>query len=163
MNRPFTPPHLSRLTQAAEGLPRWRWTVAEVEAMARAGIFAEDERFELIGGEIVPMNPKGIHHGVLKLALNNHFVKNTPEEFRVIPETTFHMSEDTFVDPDFIFFRKADGLANLNPRTAHRASRGLDRRLEPFLAPGPQGEALCQFRHPGIMGNRGGAAFGSCS
>jgi len=46
-------------TQAAEGMPRRPWTVAEIEAMVRAGIISEDERFELIGGEVVPMLPKG--------------------------------------------------------------------------------------------------------
>jgi len=46
-------------TQAAEGMPRRAWTVAEVEAMVAAGIIAETERIELIGGEIVPMSPKG--------------------------------------------------------------------------------------------------------
>ena len=40
----------SRSTRAAEGLPRRRFTVAEVEAMVEAGIMDEDERVELIGG-----------------------------------------------------------------------------------------------------------------
>ena len=35
-----------RLTRAAEGLPRRRFTVAEVEAMVAAGIIDEDERVE---------------------------------------------------------------------------------------------------------------------
>src|SRR6516165_10821840 len=42
-------------TTAAEGLPRRRFTVEEIEQITAAGIFLEDERFELIGGEIVPM------------------------------------------------------------------------------------------------------------
>ena len=58
-----------RLTRAAEGLPRRRFTVAEVEEMVAAGIVDEDERVELIGGELVPMSPKGNHHEVLKTAL----------------------------------------------------------------------------------------------
>ena len=47
----------SRSTQAAEGLPRRRFTVAELDAMVEAGIMDEDERVELIGGELVPMSP----------------------------------------------------------------------------------------------------------
>jgi hypothetical protein len=39
-----------RVTSAAEGLPRRRFTVAEVEAMVAAGVMEEDERVELIGG-----------------------------------------------------------------------------------------------------------------
>ncbi len=49
----------ARVTTAAEGLPRRRFTVAEVEAMVAAGVMEEDERVELIGGELVPMSPKG--------------------------------------------------------------------------------------------------------
>jgi hypothetical protein len=45
----------ARVTTAAEGLPRRRFTVAEVEAMVAAGVMEEDERVELIGGELVPM------------------------------------------------------------------------------------------------------------
>ena len=48
-----------RSTLAAEGLPRRRFTVAEVEAMVAAGVMDEDERVELIGGELVPMSLKG--------------------------------------------------------------------------------------------------------
>ena len=58
MNRLVAP----STTTAAEGLPRRRFTVAEIEAMTAAGILDEDERIELIGGEIVPMLPKGNRH-----------------------------------------------------------------------------------------------------
>ena len=34
--------------------------------MTEAGILHEDERIELIGGEIVPMSPKGRHHEILE-------------------------------------------------------------------------------------------------
>ena len=39
-----------RVTRAAEGLPRRRFTVAEVEAMVAAGVMEADERVELIRG-----------------------------------------------------------------------------------------------------------------
>jgi hypothetical protein len=38
-----------RVTSAAEGLPRRRFTIAEVEAMVAAGVMEENERVELIG------------------------------------------------------------------------------------------------------------------
>jgi Uma2 family endonuclease len=62
-------------TTAAEGLPRRRFTVAELERMAAAGILDEDERIELIGGEIVPMSPKGNQHEVVKIALTIHWAR----------------------------------------------------------------------------------------
>lgn len=129
MNQPFRSPDLSLTTQAAEGLPRRRWSVAEIEEATRLGLFDEDERFELIGGEIVPMNAKGIQHEVLKNALMYHFVRNSPAEFVFALETTFRLSDDSFVEPDFIFFRKAGGLAALNPKTALLAVEVADSSL----------------------------------
>ena len=57
--RPFFDTPRDRTTQAAEGMLRRRFTVEELEAMVAAGILGEDERIELIGGEVVPMSPKG--------------------------------------------------------------------------------------------------------
>jgi Uma2 family endonuclease len=134
MNQQFRNPDLRSAgmpptTQAAEGLPRRRWTVAEIEALVKAGVLDEGERFELIGGEIVPMNAKGIRHEVLKNALNYHFVRNAPAEFVFAGETTFRLAEDSFVEPDFVFFRKADGLAGLTPKTALLAVEVADSSL----------------------------------
>jgi Uma2 family endonuclease len=66
MNEQLRRPDLTMTTQAAEGLMRRRWSVAEIEEMLRVGILAEDERFELIGGEVVPMSPKGMRHERVK-------------------------------------------------------------------------------------------------
>ena len=46
-----------------------------VEAMQAAGIIGEDERFELIGGEVVPMQAKGGRHEMVKIVLNEHLQK----------------------------------------------------------------------------------------
>ena len=59
-----------RTTRAADGMERRAFTVEEVEAMVAAGIVGEDERFELIGGEMVPMSPKGARHEMVKIELN---------------------------------------------------------------------------------------------
>jgi len=40
-------------------MPRRCFSVAEIEEMVRAGIIDEDERFELIGGEVVPIVAQG--------------------------------------------------------------------------------------------------------
>lgn len=90
----------ARVTSAAEGLPRRRFTVAEVEAMVAAGVMEEDERVELIGGELVPMSPKGNHHEVVKTALLARWYRARPDEVLLTPETTFRLSEDTYLEPD---------------------------------------------------------------
>ena len=102
-------------TQAAEGLPRRAWTVAEIEAMVAAGIIAEHERFELVGGEIVPMSPKGAFHETVKKELNRYWVRRLPDELDLATETTFLTGETDFLEPDFVFWPRAFGIRGLTP------------------------------------------------
>jgi Uma2 family endonuclease len=108
----------SRVTRAAEGLPRRRFTVAEVEAMVAAGVMEEDERVELIGGELVPMSPKGNHHEVVKIALLRRWYRAAPDDCNLAPETTFRLSEDTYLEPDVVIYRRAEGLKGLSGPSA---------------------------------------------
>ena len=103
----------ARVTTAAEGLPRRRFTVAEVEVMVSAGVMDEDERVELIGGELVPMSPKGNHHEVVKTALLRRWFRSAPEDVDLTPETTFRLSEDTYLEPDVVIYSRATGLKGL--------------------------------------------------
>jgi Uma2 family endonuclease len=105
-------------TTAAEGLPRRRFTVAELERMTEAGILEEDERIELIGGEIVPMSPKGHQHEILKAALNMYWVPKLPADMALNTETTFRLSTDTYLEPDFVFYPKSSGIRGLTAATA---------------------------------------------
>jgi Uma2 family endonuclease len=105
-------------TTAAEGLPRRCFTVSELEQMTAAGILHEDERIELIGGEIVPMSPKGNHHEILKAALTIYWARALPEDLMFISETTFRLSTDTYLEPDFVVYPKAEGLKGLSAATA---------------------------------------------
>ncbi len=110
---------LSFATRAAEGLPRRRFTVAELEAMVAAGILDEDERIELIGGELVPMSPKGIDHEILKHGLIHYWAKRLPQRFTFTTETTFRLTPDTYLEPDFVFWDNAAGIKGLKAETAH--------------------------------------------
>jgi Uma2 family endonuclease len=105
-------------TNAAEGLPRRRFTVAELEAMTAAGILDEDERIELIGGEIVPMSPKGNQHEMLKAALTLYWARKLPADLAFVTETTFRLTADTYLEPDFVFYPKASGIPGLTAETA---------------------------------------------
>jgi Uma2 family endonuclease len=102
MNKIFTPPPHHGTTRAAEGLPRLRWTVAEIEKMAEDGYFREDERFELVGGEIVPMSPKGRRHEIIRNRLAFRLTKWAPDTIFVAPESQFNLTDDTYLIPDII-------------------------------------------------------------
>jgi Uma2 family endonuclease len=100
--------HVRPTTQAAEGLPRWRWTVSEVERMAVDGYFHEDDRFELVGGDIVPMPPKRERrHEIIRAVLAFRFARATPEGLIVGSVPQFNLAEDTFLLPDVLIHHAA--------------------------------------------------------
>jgi Uma2 family endonuclease len=90
---------VARVTSAAEELPRRRFTVAEVEAMVAAGVMDEDERVELIGGELVPMSPKGLAHEVLKTALADRWYRLPEREADLAIATTFRRVKTIVLTP----------------------------------------------------------------
>jgi Uma2 family endonuclease len=102
MNELFNPAQQRPTTQAADGLPRWCWTVAEIERMTAAGYLHEDDRLELLGGEIVPMSPKGRRHEIIRLKLSYRFTRLASEDVFVAPEPQFNLAPDTFLVPDLL-------------------------------------------------------------
>jgi Uma2 family endonuclease len=88
-------------TQAAEGVPRMRWTLAEFERLIEVGILTEDDRIELIDGELVPMSPKGgaYHHEVVRTAILNWLRRNLPNEFDLCVEPGWRV-EGSYCEPD---------------------------------------------------------------
>jgi len=88
-------------TQAGEGFPRRAFTVGDVLKMQHYGIIDEDEKFELVRGEILPMNAEGTPHLRAKLRLTRFFVTAASESVNVLPDSTMYLSEDTFFEPDF--------------------------------------------------------------
>jgi Uma2 family endonuclease len=120
MNEHVRPGRLPGTTQAAEGLPRRRWSVAEIEAMVASGIILEDERFELIGGEVVPMSPKGARHELLKAALQQHWVPLiVGSPVNLLTETTLYVSRDEFYEPDFLFWPRAIAIKDITAAISH--------------------------------------------
>lgn len=119
MNEHLRPVPFPATTQAAEGLPRRRWSVAEIEAMVAEGIILEDERFELIGGEVVPMSPKGNRHELVKKALQQYWtplIVGSPID--LITETTLRVGQDEFYEPDFLFWPRSIPLRDVTAATA---------------------------------------------
>src|SRR5579864_513652 len=107
MNEMFVPAPRRPTTQAADGLPRWRWTVVEVEKLAAAGFFHEDERMELLGGEIVSMSPEGRRHETLRIELADRFHRQAPPELIVASDAQFNLSEETYTVPDILVHPRA--------------------------------------------------------
>jgi Uma2 family endonuclease len=52
-----------------------RFTINEYERLAELGFFQENDRFELIRGEIIPMVAKGKPHAVCETRLERELYK----------------------------------------------------------------------------------------
>jgi Uma2 family endonuclease len=102
-------------TQVADGVPRLRWTVAEFERLAEFGFFNEDDRIELIGGELVPMAPKGKRHERVCGALHTCFRRNLPSQFDYHPEPGWHADEANYFEPDFLFGPEGFDRTSISP------------------------------------------------
>jgi hypothetical protein len=78
----------ANVTRAAEGFDRRSFTVAEILRMQDAGIISDDENFELIEGEIVPMQAKAHIHELIKSALTIGVSRALPDRLWLGVETT---------------------------------------------------------------------------
>ncbi len=112
------------VTTAAEGFPRRAFTVDDIARMIEAGIIGEDEKFELIEGEIVMMASKGIAHERIKSALLIAVARTLPDDLTMGVGVTLRLTDTTMLEPDIAVFPKAlfkkssTGFAQLDPGKA---------------------------------------------
>lgn len=87
---------------------RRRFTVDEYYAMGAAGIFTEDDRIELIEGEIIEMAAIGSHHAACVHRLNRMLVQQTGERAVVLVQNPVRLSDLTEPQPDLALLRPRD-------------------------------------------------------
>lgn len=86
--------------------------------MVDVGLIGEDERLELIGGELVPMSPKGSRHEVVKVHLARALRALAGAQFDVVVETTLRLEVDTYVEPDLTVVAVSTKVRDYSPATA---------------------------------------------
>ena len=94
----------ANVTRAAEGFDRRSFTVDELLRMQDAGVIAEDENFELIEGESVPMQAKTHVHELLKSARNIDVARALPETLWMGVSSSIYLGPNTFVEPDVVVY-----------------------------------------------------------
>jgi Uma2 family endonuclease len=72
--------------------------------MLEAGILREDERVELIEGDLVVLEPKPIGHELIKSLLGTKFVRDVSDGLIAGIATTLQLADDVLVDPDIAIF-----------------------------------------------------------
>lgn len=101
-------PRVLQTTQGAAGMPRYSWSLSQFDKLVEHGFIQESDRVELIGGELVPMSPKGNRHEVVRDELLNWMSRRLPEGVRVSSELGWRPAEDMYLEPD-LMVRPATG------------------------------------------------------
>lgn len=83
-------------------------SVERYDQMIAAGVLHEDERLELLGGEIIEMSPIGISHAVCVNRLNKLFNRSLPEEFIVSVQNPIHLDMLSEPEPDIAILQPRD-------------------------------------------------------
>jgi Uma2 family endonuclease len=96
---------------------RRRFTVEEFQRMGEAGIFAPDERVELIDGEVIQMSPIGPRHIECMFALEDYLRPLMSPDRRISIQTPIQLA-DAQPQPDVALLRRDLPKGQLPPASA---------------------------------------------
>jgi len=113
---------ISQTAPAQESQPqitRWAVSVADYHRMAEAGILGEDDRVELIDGEVRVMSPIGKPHAAI---VNRYVALLVPQVDKIAivsPQNPFELSAMSEPQPDVLLLRYRDDFyAKETPKPA---------------------------------------------
>ncbi|MGQ0671690.1 MAG: Uma2 family endonuclease [Hyphomicrobium sp.] len=93
-------------TQAADGLPRLKWTLEEFEELSKRGFFggidSPRERVELVDGDLVPMQSKGGRHERVRGRLLSYVGKAIGDGLIAYSEPGWRPGGDFYFEPEII-------------------------------------------------------------
>ncbi len=118
--------------------PRRLLTVDEYHRMGEAGILTEDDRVELIEGQLVAKAPIGTEHAAASNALNRLLVMAVGERGIVSVGNPVRLTQRSEPRPDFAILRPRDGYRKTPPRPEDtllavevaNTSLGFDRQVK---------------------------------
>ena len=107
------------LQQAREPYAPYRFSVDDFYRMADASILTEDDRVELIDGQILVKGPPGPEHAAHVFLLNRLFVQLVGDRAFVRPQDPLHVDELNDPQPDLNLVRPREDLyMHAHPRPA---------------------------------------------
>jgi Uma2 family endonuclease len=166
-------------TDAAAPIPRRRFTIDEYHRMGEAGVFAEDDRVELLDGAIIQMSPIGIPHSSSVDRLNAFFGRRLGRQAIIRVQGPIILDRWSEPQPDLsVLAPRADFYGHAQPRPRDvllaievmDSSRSYDRTLKlPLYARAElrevwlvdlKAEVIERYRRPALRGYRDHDAFG---
>lgn len=85
---------------------RRRFTIDDVRRMIAAGIVQDDERIELINGEIIEMAAMGGEHGECVFLCNHQFSTARGQTWYVSVRSAIQLADDRAPQPDLALIRQ---------------------------------------------------------
>jgi hypothetical protein len=104
---------VSTVETSMQQVTRWRFTVHDYHRMGDAGILHEDDRVELIEGEIVEMAAIGTRHFSCVNRLNRLLVMSVGDEAVVSVQNPVRLNEHTEPQPDLAMIHPRDCTESL--------------------------------------------------
>ena len=86
------------------------FSVADYYHLAEVGILDEDDRVELIDGEIVLMSPINVPHAYCVKALTREFYTTASEQAVISVQDPIHLSANSEPQPDIALLRPRDDM-----------------------------------------------------
>ena len=95
-----------------------RFTVDEFHRIAEAGILHEDDRVELLEGEIVQMSRIGGRHAACVREMNRLLARQISDELRLDVQSPVRLGDKGELQPGLAVIRpEATGTRSLHPKT----------------------------------------------
>ncbi|VAW32066.1 COG1355, Predicted dioxygenase [hydrothermal vent metagenome] len=94
------------------------WTVDEYHGMARAGILHENDRLELIKGEVVAMSPIGVRHAACVNRLTSLFAIQFEGKAVLSIQNSVRLDEQSEPVPDVVLFKYREDFYSQQVATA---------------------------------------------
>lgn len=107
------------MTAMSAELVRHLFSVDDYHQMGEAGVFASDERVELLGGEVIEMSPIGSRHSAIVNRLNRILIQALGDTVIVQVQGPVRLSDLSEPEPDLTLLRdRGDFYATAHPRPA---------------------------------------------
>jgi Uma2 family endonuclease len=107
------PDNLPRLAPLPANADRRRLTADDLQKMLRASVLTEDDRIELIDGEMVQMSPQGVRHEAVKNELLNAWSDLRPPYAKLAVESPLRLSPMLEPVPDLFVFPRGLRLSTV--------------------------------------------------
>ena len=132
---------------------RHRITVEHFYRMAEVGLFAEDERVELIEGEIIDVPPMGHRHAGVVDYLAKLLMSSLGARAIVRPQLPLRLGEDSEPLPDIVVAKPRDDLYfDAHPTAADVAARRRSQQHDASIRSQRQGADVRAARRSRSLG-----------